>query len=91
MHDCNIYDDKCYCACGRQLCDEVYKHLRKKGVVPEREAKVPSPTVKFSEFRISEHKIGSISSKTLWKVRLFLDMRLLGERVRSLLEPVYVS
>ena len=70
-----VHKFKCLNQCKmliRQLMDEVYQHLRKKGLVPEKKQRETIPQVKYSEFQVQEHKIRSIASKTLWKVeRMF--------------------
>lgn len=48
--------------------DEVYRHLRKQGLVPERKKKEKSPKTTYADFDVQKHGIGSISSSTLWEV-----------------------
>ena len=49
--------------------DEVYQHLRKKGLVPEKQQQEIRVAVKYPEFQVQEHRIGTIASNTLWKVQ----------------------
>jgi len=54
---------------GRKVEDDVYNHLRKKGLVPEKERRPIPPPVNLQSFRAADHTISSIDSQTLWKVR----------------------
>ena len=48
--------------------EEVYDHLRRKNLVPEKKKTEASAPVTLAQFQVQEHNIESIDSKTLWKV-----------------------
>jgi hypothetical protein len=52
----------------RRLLEEVYQHLRKKGLVPEKERVCDNTKTVLADFDAQRYQINSISSSTLWKV-----------------------
>lgn len=58
----------CGCVMFRRIEEEVYQHLCKKGLVPEKQTTAPKLRVQYNEFRVKGHSIGTLNNKTLWKV-----------------------
>ena len=52
----------------QKVQNQVFQYLRKKGLVPEKDSKCPSPPVTLNSFDVGAHKIGTLDSKSLWKV-----------------------
>jgi hypothetical protein len=57
---------------SRRTEEEVYKHLRKRGLVVEAERKEKIKSVTMDTFDRQEHIITSVASSTLWKVGALL-------------------